>query len=148
MVADWRRFLLGAAATFSHYSAAACEAIILISLSNEILLKAALVFTKSLALYLSIMLKLNAFLRLTMAGVLSSLEDSDRGACSSCSTWPSSQRPGNNSCSSLCCGGRRAVRWWKSVQAAMCVLPAICQHSLSVCVTILFLGHSVLTARC
>lgn len=141
--------MLRAMAIFSNYTAAACKAIIVVSVCNEILLKTALVLTNNLAAYLSVMLKLNAFPRLMLAGVLSSQEVLDHQVFSSCSTWPSSQTSRNNSCSCLCCGGRRAVQRLKSVQAVLCILPAIFQHSLLVCVTTLAIIHfalSVLTA--
>lgn len=145
ILSKWRLFFLRAMAVFCNYSEAVCEAIIVVSSCNEILLKAALVLTKNVAAYLSVMLKLNAFLRMMLAGVLSSQVVLDQRLIASCSTWPSSQTSRNNSCSSLCFGGRRAMQGLKSVQAVLCVFPAIFQHSVSVCVTILAVVHFALS---
>lgn len=134
-----RLSLLRAVAVFRNYSAAALETVVAVSRCNEIFLRAALAFTNALAFYLSTMLWLNAFLRLTLAGVLSSREELDGRGDSGLSSWPSSRTFRNNSCSPVCCGGRTA-KWLKLA------LPAFCRCSLSVCVTVLALVHVALSA--
>lgn len=149
VVGAWRLFLLRATSVLCNYPAAVCEAIVVVSEYNEILLKAALAFTNSLAFYLSVLLRLNAFLRRTLAGVLFSREDLDQHGRSSCSTWPSSPALRNNSCSPLLCGGRRSALWLKSVQAVLSAVPKLCRRSWSVCVAISDVIHvaaSVLSA--
>lgn len=148
VVGEWRLCLLGAAAVFCNYSAAALEALVVVSQCNEILLRVALAFTNGLALYLSTMLRLNAFLRLTLAGALSSPEELDRHGRSSCSTWPPSRPFRNGSRSPLCCGGGRTAKWFKWVQSALHAVPALCRCSLSVCKTISTLTCAALSALC
>lgn len=138
---EWRVPLFKAAAAFSNYSAAAIEAIVVVSQCNEILLSVALAFTNSLAFYLSTMLRLNAFLRLTLAGVRLSREELNQHGLSSRSTWPSSQTSRSSSCSPLRCGGGRSVRWLKS---ALHGVPALCRCSLSVCRTLIHVALSAL----
>lgn len=145
MVGEWRLFLLRAMAVFCNYSAAACEAIVVVSQCNEILLRLALAFTSSLSFYLSTMLRLNALLKLMLAGVLFSQDELNQRGHFSCSTWPSS-RAFRNSRSPLCCGGGRSVKWNKSIRALVHAVPAICQWSWSVCVTILALVQAALSA--
>lgn len=134
VIGEWRLYLFRAVAIFCNYSAAALEAIIVVSQCNEILLKIALAFTNSLAFYLSTMLRLNTSLRLMLAGVLFS-QDGQHGH-SSCSTWASSKTLRNSSCSLLCYGGGRTVSHSESVLHAV---PALCRCSMSVCMTILAL---------
>lgn len=135
VVGEWRLYLLRAVAVFCNYSATAIEAIVVVSQCTEMLLRIALAFINSLAFYFSTMLRLNTFLRQTLAGVLFSREG--RHGHWSCSTWASSKSFRNNSCSPLSCEGGRTVRWLKSVLHAV---PALCRCSLSVCVTILALS--------
>lgn len=130
-VGEWRLSLFRAFAVLSNLSAAALEGVVVVSQCNEILLSIALAFTNSLALYISTMLRLNAFLRRTLAGVLSSREELDRQGHPSCSTWPPSQSSRSSSCS---------VRWFKSV---LCAVPALCRCSRSVCMTLI---HAALSA--
>lgn len=140
-VGEWRLSLFRAVDVFCNYSAAAFETIAVISQCNEILLRVALAFTNSLSFYLSTMLRLNSFLRRTLAGVLFSREELDQHGYSSCSGWPSSQTFRNNRSSPLCCRGERPARWLKSVQSALNALPGLCRRSRSVCVTMLALFH-------
>ena len=135
VVGEWRLSLLRVVAVFYNFPAAAIEAIIVVSQCTEILLRTALAFINSLAFYFSTMLRLNTFLRQTLAGVLFSREG--RHGHWSCSTWASSKSFRNNSCSALSCEGGRSERWWKS---ALHALPALCRRSLSVCVTVLALS--------
>lgn len=144
-VVEWRLRLLGAAAVFCNYSAAALEAVVVVSQCNEILLRVALAFTNSLALYLSTMLRLNAILRLTLAGVLFSRGELGQHGRSSCSTRPPSQTFRNDSRSPLCCGGERTAERLKWVRSA---LPALCRCSLSVCKTISAFIRAALSALC
>ncbi len=117
-VGEWSVPLFGAAAAFCNYSAAVLKAVIVVSQCNEILLSTALAFTNSLAFYLSTMLRLNAFFRLTLAGVIFSREElHQRGLTQTCRTCRSS------SCSCLCCAGGRTVSWLKS---ALHAVSAIC----------------------
>ncbi|TNN55581.1 hypothetical protein EYF80_034178 [Liparis tanakae] len=125
----WRLHLLSAVAILCNYSVAALEALVVVSHCNEILLRIALAFTKSVAFYLSSMLRLNAFLRLTLAGVLSSRGGPDRRRHSTCSTCASSNTVGNDSSSPSCSGGGRAARWLTS---ALHATPALCRCSRSV----------------
>lgn len=137
---EWRLPLFRAVAVLCNYSAAALEAIVVVSQCNEIFLSIALAFTNSFALYLSAMLRLNVLLR-TLAGVLFSHDELDQH--SSCATWPSSQTSGHNGFSPLCCGGGGgSVRWLKS---ALRGVPALCRCSLSVCMTVLELIHVALS---
>lgn len=135
----WRPPLATAIAVFCSYSAAALEAIFVVSQCSEIFLSIALAFTNTFALYLSALLRLNALLRRTLAGVLFSQVELDRR--SGCSARPSSQTHG---CSPLCCGGggEGSVRWLKS---ALRGVPALCRCSLSVCMTVLELVHVALS---
>lgn len=134
-VGEWRLPLFRAMAVVCNCSAATLKAIVVVSRCNEILLSITLAFTHSLAFYLSTMLRLNALLRLTLAGVLSSHEELlDR---------PSSQTSRHSSCSPLCCGGGGSVRWLKS---ALRAVPALCRCSLSVCMAVLTLTHVALSA--
>ncbi|KAI9527729.1 hypothetical protein NQZ68_027819 [Dissostichus eleginoides] len=87
VVGEWRTFFISAVASFRNYSAAALEDIIVVSQCSEILLKVALAFSNSLPFYLSTLLSLNAFLRLTLAGVVLSRRRQDQHGRSSCSTW-------------------------------------------------------------
>ena len=135
-VREWRLSLFRAVAVLSNLSAAALEAVVLVSQCNEILLSIALVFTNSLALYISTMLRLNAFLRRTLAGVLSSREQLDQQGHPSCSTWPSSQSSRSSSCS---------VRWLKSVLRAV---PALCHRTWSICMTLIHVALSDLFTLC
>lgn len=138
---EWRLPLFRAVAVLCNYSAAALEAIVVVSQCNEIFLSIALAFTNSFALYLSAMLRLNVLLRRTLAGVLFSHDELDQR--SSCATWPSSQTSGHNGFSPLCCGGGGgSVRWLKS---ALRGVPALCRCSLSVCMTVLELIHVALS---
>lgn len=146
MVGEWRLSLFRAMAVFCNYSAVACEAIVVVSQCNEILLKTALAFTSSLTFYLSAMLRLNTFLSLTLAGVLFSREELERRGRFCCSTWPSSQTIRNNSCSPLLfCGGEGVVNWLKFAQSVLHAMPVLCKCSLSVCVTTLALTHVALS---
>lgn len=118
----------------------AAAAIFVVSQCSEIFLSVALAFTNSFALCLSALLRLNALLRRTLAGVLFSQVELDRR--SGCATWPPSQTHG---CAPLCCGGGGgggSVRWLKS---ALRGVPALCRCSLSVCVTVLELVHVALS---
>lgn len=136
-VGEWRLSLFRAVAVLSNLSAAALEGVVVVSQCNEILLSIALAFTNSLALYISTMLRLNAFLRRTLAGVLSSREELDRQGHPSCSTWPSSQSSrGSSSCS---------VRWLKSV---LCAVPALCRCSRSICMTLFHVAQSAMFTLC
>lgn len=131
VVVKWRLPLFKAVSALCNYSAAALEAVVVVSQCSEILLSVALAFTRTLAFYLSTMLRLNAFLRLTLAGVLHSREELllDQRGRRSCSTWSS-----YDSCSHLCCGGGGG-------RTARCLVlhgvPALCRCSLSVCKTLL-----------
>lgn len=134
MLGQWRLLLLKAVVTFHNYSTAACEAAVVVSFCNEILLRAALAFTRSLTLYLSVLLKLNTFIRQKLAGVLLAREDLDQHACSSCcSTWPPSHTLRNYGCPPSGCGGRRSAEPLKPIKAVLLVLPALCRFSLSLC---------------
>ena len=139
MMGEWRVVLQRSMTVLSGYSLAACQVIIAVCTFLEIFLETALDLTNIFALYLSVMLKMNVLIWLMLAGILL-----DQCGCSSCSTWPSSQTSRNNSCSPLC-GQRRAAQRLKSVKAVLCVLPTICQLSLSACVTILPLVHVALS---
>lgn len=137
VVGEWRLYLLRVVAVFCNYSAAALEAVVVVSQCNEILLRIALAFTNSLAFYLSTMLKLNKFLRpMLLAGVLFSREGLDPHRHSSCSTWASSKTFRDNSCSPLCCGGGRTARWLKS---ALHAVPALRRHSQFALTTVMTL---------
>lgn len=142
-VGEWREPLFRAMAIVCNCSAATLKAIVVVSRCNEILLSITLAFTHSLAFYLSTMLRLNALLRLTLAGVLSSHEELLDRPSTNCSTWPSSQTSRHSSCSPLCCGGGGSVRWSKS---ALRAVPALCRCSLSVCIAVLTLTHVALSA--
>lgn len=148
---EWRPSLSRAVAVFCTSSAAALEAIIVLNDCNEILLNIALGFTKSLVFCLSTMLRLNAFLRLTLAGVLLSHEEPDQHGHSLCFPWSSSQTFTTNSCTPLRCGGGRPANRLKSVRSLLLAVPAVCRCSLSVCKTILTLinvAQSALSALC
>lgn len=136
VVIKWRLPLFRAVSALRNYSAAALEAIFVVSQCSEILLNIALALTTSLAFYLSTMLRLNALLRLTLAGVLHSREELDQRGRRSCSTWPS-----YDSCSHLCGGGGGA-----GGRTARCLVlhgvPALCRCSLSVCKTLLSLCNA------
>lgn len=132
-VGEWRLPLFRAMAVVCNCSAATLKAIVVVSRCNEILLSITLSFTHSLAFYLSTMLRLNALLRLTLAGVLSSQEELLDRPSTNCSTWPSTQTSRHSSC----------VRWSKSALRAM---PAICRCSLSVFMAVLTLTHVALSA--
>ncbi|KAK5871553.1 hypothetical protein PBY51_004430 [Eleginops maclovinus] len=133
VVGEWRSFPFRWVAMFRNSSVAALEHIIVVNQCIEILLRVALAFTNSLAIYLSILLKLNAFLRLGLAGVL---DGRDQHGRSSCSTWASSKTFSNTSCC-LCSGGGSAVLWLKS---ALHAVPALCRRSRSVSMTLLALA--------
>lgn len=148
VVGRWRLPLLKAMAVFCNYSTAACEAIVVISQCNEILLTTALALTNSVAFYLSTMLRLNTFLRLTLAGALFSREELDQRRHSSCSTWPSSRTFGQNGCSPLCWGEGTSVERVKSVQSALRAVPTLCRCARSVCAAVLALVHVVLSLLC
>lgn len=141
LVRKWKLHLLLSMAVFCNYAAAALEAIVVVSQCNEILLKIALAFTNGLSFYLSTMLKLNAFFRLTLAGVLPSCDKLDRQGQLSCSTWPLSQTFRQSSCSPVCGGGSTSVKPFLSLLHAV---PALCRHSLSVCMTVIHLAPSSL----
>lgn len=141
VVRDCRLGLLRAAALFCSCSTATFEAAVVVSLCTETLLKAALALTHTVAFSLSTMLRLNAFLRLTLACVLPSQEKLNPHGHLSSSTWPSSQT--FSILSLLCCGGRMSMNWFMSVQS---VLPALCQGLLTVCPTVSALIHLASTA--
>lgn len=139
VVRKWRLYLLRATAIFCNYSAAVLEAIVVVSQCNEILLKIALAFTNSFAFYLSTMLRLNAFLRLMLAGVLPSREEMDQHGQLNCSTWPSSRTFRYSSCSPLCCAEGTSG---KSVQSLLHAVLALCRRSPSICMTVIRLAPS------
>lgn len=123
--------------TFLHdCSTAACEALVVICRCNEILLKSALGFTNSVALYLSAMLRLNASLRLALAGVLFSRGKPDPRRRSSCCTWPSSCAFGESGCSALCWGGGRPVKQRKAIRVVLHAVTELCRYVTFVCSTI------------
>lgn len=134
-LSEWR---LKAMAAVCDCSVSVCEAVFALSVCGELLLKTALVLVHILAVYLSVLLKLNAFLKVTLAGVIFPRGSSDQ---TDCSMWISSEN--SDSCSFL---GRkkRAVRWLQTLQAALYVLPAVCQHLLRVSVTVLPVLHAAL----
>lgn len=127
VVGKWRLPLFKAVSAFCNYSAAALEAIVVVSQCSEILLSVALAFTRSLAFYLSTMLRLTAFLRLTLAGALHSREELDQRGRRGCSTWPSFDSCGGG-------GGGRTARY-----LVLHGVPALCRCSTSVCKTLLSL---------
>lgn len=145
---EWRLFLLQVMTVFYTYSTAACEAFVVWSTCNEILLKTALLLTNSIACHLSIMLKLNAFLRLMLTRMLLTKEDLDGCECASCSTWLPSQPIRRNSCSEFCCRRRGAARRLESAQDGPWVLPSICQRWASVCVSLFHTARSIPSALC
>lgn len=126
LLGAWRLHVLSAVAILRNYSVAALEALVVVSRCNEILLRIALAFTRSIAFYLSSMLRLNAFLRLTLAGVLFSRGGPDQPRRSACA---SSKTARNNSSSPLCFGGGPAARW---LTAALHATPALCRCSRAV----------------
>ncbi len=130
-----RRPLFGVVAVFCNYLAAALKAIIVVSQCSEILLSVALAFTKSLAFYLSTMLRLNALFRITLTGVFSPEELHRHGHSQTSRNW---------SCSSLCGGGGRTMTWLKLVLRAV---PALGCCS-SVCVTLIQMALSALSSLC
>lgn len=148
VLGQWRLFLLKATTTFHNYSTSACEAIIVVSFCNEILLKTALAVNRNVAFYLSVMLQLNTIVRRRLAGVLLSREDLDQRDCSSCSTWPSLH---TFSFPPFRCGGRRSAERLKATKAVLRVVPALCRLSLSLCTMSFALIHvaaSVLPSLC
>lgn len=128
-------------AVVCNYSVAVCEAVFALSVCGELILKTALVLIHILATCLSVLLKLNTFLKVTLAGVIFSRGDSDQRDCANCSTWPSAEN--SDSCS-LLCRKKRAIQRLQSLQTALHVLPAIYQHLLHVSVTILPVLHVAL----
>lgn len=140
---EWRLFLLQVMTIFYHHSTAACEAFVVWSTCNEILLKTALALTNSVACHLAIMLKLNAWVRLMLTRMLLSKEDLDRCECSSCSTWLPSQPIRKSSCRR-----RGAARRLESAQEALRALPAICQRWVCVCVGLFHTARSVPSGLC
>lgn len=141
-IKDWTVSVFGAMASICTYLAAALQAIVAVSWCNETLLSISLVFTDSLTFYLPITLKMNALLRLTLAGVLFSQEELDR-RWTSCSAWPPSQTSRHSSCRPLCSGGGRRVRW---SQSALHGVPALRRCLLSVCMAVLAFIHVALSA--
>lgn len=136
-VGEWSVPLFGAAAAFCNYSAAVLKAVIVVSQCNEILLSTALAFTNSLAFYLSTMLRLNAFFRLTLTGVIFSQEElHQRGPTQTCRS--SSRSP-------LCCVGGRTVSRLKS---ALHAVSAICCCLLSVCMALIHVAPMALSTLC
>lgn len=114
LVGLWRLHLLTAVAIFCNYSRAALEATAVATQCNDVLLRIALAVTKCTALCLSTMLRLNAFLGQTLAGVLFSREAVDQRRHSICSTCESSETFGNQRSCLLCRGGGKTVLWLKS----------------------------------
>lgn len=137
VVREWGLSLSRAAAVICGYSAAALEAIVVVSQCSEILLSVALLFTNSLAFYLSAMLRLNASVRSTLAGLLFSLEEGYKHGHSS-STWLSSHTSRNSSCSSQSWGGRGRGRRRaaKCLKMMLKTVPAIWRRSLFICTSI------------
>lgn len=132
VVRQWRLLLSRAAA--------ALETIVMVSQCSETLLSTALVSTNGLAFCLSVMLRLNASVRSTLARLLISLEERDKHGHSSCSTWLSSHTFRRSSCSCQRGGGRAA----RSLKIMLKTVPAICRHSLSTCISIMTLIHAAL----
>ncbi|KAK2902280.1 hypothetical protein Q8A73_012026 [Channa argus] len=89
------------------------------------------------AFYLSTLLRLNAFLRLTLSGLRFSQEDVDQRRHSCCPTWPPSRNSVDDVCSPLCWGGETSVERVKFVQSILPAVPTLCRSARSVCATIL-----------
>lgn len=145
VVGGWRLPLLRAVAVFCTCSTAACEAIVVISQCAEILLRSALALTNSVSLYLSTMLRLNALLRLALAGALFAREEPDQRRRSSCSTRPLSHTFGESCCSPLCWGEGASVERLRSVLHAV---PTACRSARSACAATLALVHVVASLLC
>lgn len=140
MLSEWTLPLFKAVLVFCNYSAAAVEAMVVLSCCNEVLLSVALAFTNILACSLSVMLRLNIIFRLMLTAVLTSQEKLPRGTDFSS---PSSQVSRLDGCSPLCCGAGRS--WWRW-KPTLCVVPALCLCSLSVWKTGLAIIHVAVSA--
>lgn len=136
MLSEWILPLFKAMLVFCNYSAAAVEAMVVVSCCNEVLLSVALAFTNIFACGLSVMLRLNIIFRLMLTAVLTSQEKLPRGMDFSSS--PSSQVSKLDSRSPVCCGAGRG--WWRW-KPTLCVVPALCLCSLSVWKTGMALIH-------
>lgn len=145
---EWRQFFISVMDGVYTCSMAACEAFVVWSTCNEILLKTALVVTDCVSRHLAVMLKLNSFLRRMLISALLSKRDLDQCGCTSCSTWLPSQTIRKSSCFEFSRGRRRAVQRLQWTQQTLRVLPALCQHSACVCVSVVYVARSVPPALC
>lgn len=145
---EWTQFFFRVMAGVYTCSMAACEAFVVLSTCNEILLKTALVVTDCVSRHLAVMLKLNSFLRLVLISALLSKKDLDQRGCTSCSTWLPSQTIRKNSCLEFRRRQRRAVQRLEWTHQTLRVLPALCQHSACACVSVVYVARSVPPALC
>ncbi|KAK2837465.1 hypothetical protein Q5P01_014677 [Channa striata] len=110
------------------------------------------------AFYLSALLRLNAFLRLTLSGVSGARrppreeEDVDvdqrRHSCCSTRPRPLSRTSGDDVCSPVCWGGDTGAERVKLVRLVLPVVPTLCRGAVSVCSTVVALIHVAPSVLC